>query len=130
MIFFEEEGEEEEEEASEQVVGSSQVGVSFHHLTNDLLPRLVSAHSPPLAPPSPSSRPHTSKSPSLCFALCALTLHPVAQRMQRDVPPVARRAGVLCLCVCVLSRFRLSRAFQGSCHSTSCWTVRPPGGFA
>lgn len=45
FLLRKEEGEG-EEEASEQVVGKSQVGVSFHHLTNGLPPRLVSAHSP------------------------------------------------------------------------------------
>lgn len=64
--FFKEEG----EEAREQVVGSSQVGVSFHHLTNGLLPRLVSAHSPPLTPSLPQLPPTHFKISITLF--CAL----------------------------------------------------------
>lgn len=90
----------EEEEASEQVLVNSQVGVSFHHLTNGFPLRRVSAHSPPpsSSSPSPSSRPHASKSPSLCFALCSLTLLPAARRR---VPPVAPR---VCACECAYAR--------------------------
>lgn len=83
------------------------------NLTNCLTAGVVSVHSPP-----PCTLPHGSKSPSLRFSLCSLTLSPA---VYSGYPSVLLLSN---------SRGGGGKTFKGSCHSMLCWTAQPPGGFA